>query len=271
MSFLLSGFLGGNLTLITVVISINQLVLSRELGAPGELHQRLDEALTYRETVDEVVDDVPPVTPGRFLVKLHETLARDAEALGQASDEIVRPSEQSTVERLAASLQTDAETVMDALEPAEPGVYSVILATLGTNHAKQLHEIDRLRAGLDDSLSTTSDEVLGRLHDTLVYIDVARKYFRTIYIQKELAYVSRLILYVGIPGQLILAAGLLGYHAVSTGTLTPDVMALALPFVLAAGFAPLLVIGVYMPRLAWVAQKNAAVAPFAASDGGEYV
>ncbi|SIR98010.1 hypothetical protein SAMN05421858_4938 [Haladaptatus litoreus] len=38
MYFLFSALLGGNFTLISVVLSINQLVLSRELGATGKFH-----------------------------------------------------------------------------------------------------------------------------------------------------------------------------------------------------------------------------------------
>ncbi len=41
MYLLFSALLGGNSTLISVVLSINQLVLSRELGATGEFHSWL--------------------------------------------------------------------------------------------------------------------------------------------------------------------------------------------------------------------------------------
>ena len=37
MFYLFSSLIGGNLTLITVVVSINQLLLSREFSSPGEL------------------------------------------------------------------------------------------------------------------------------------------------------------------------------------------------------------------------------------------
>ncbi|WP_254538758.1 hypothetical protein [Halomarina litorea] len=266
MSFLLSGFLGGNLTLITVVISINQLVLSRELGAPGELHQRLQEALSYRESVDDVVEAAPPVTPRRFLQVLHHSLDDLAADLADEADGEHPPELQSRLDALVESVRADADDVNSALDSSENGIYAVITATLRTNHAGQLYEIDRLSSAADESLDKTIRDHLGRLRDVMIYIDVARKYFRTVYIQKELAFLSRIILYVGIPGQLVLVGALLGYHAVATGTIPPIVMAYALPITIAAAVAPLLVLGAYVPRLAWVAQRNASVAPFAASD-----
>jgi hypothetical protein len=74
---LISAFLGGNLTLITVVIAINQLVFSHELGSPGDLERRTRKAVEYRDQVQEVMDRaVSPVMPGSFLLELHDNLGK---------------------------------------------------------------------------------------------------------------------------------------------------------------------------------------------------
>ena len=43
-----SALVGGNITLITVVVSLNQLLLSRELQTPGEVRSQIDNAIDYR-------------------------------------------------------------------------------------------------------------------------------------------------------------------------------------------------------------------------------
>ena len=40
MFYVFGGLIGGNLTLISLVVSMNQLILSRQLGAPGEVREQ---------------------------------------------------------------------------------------------------------------------------------------------------------------------------------------------------------------------------------------
>lgn len=48
-----SGLIAGSLTLITVVVSINQLLISQELQTPDELHPQIESVVRYRDTVEE--------------------------------------------------------------------------------------------------------------------------------------------------------------------------------------------------------------------------
>ena len=104
---LFSAFLGGNITLITVVIAINQLVFSRELGSPGDLEQRTRNAVEYRDQVQEVMDRaVSPVMPGSFLLVLHENLDTRAETLHET---ITNPEDDlgAEIDELVGELQAD--------------------------------------------------------------------------------------------------------------------------------------------------------------------
>jgi len=51
-----SGLISGNLTLITVVASINQLLLSRELNTPGEHRTQMEHVIEYRTEIEEATD-----------------------------------------------------------------------------------------------------------------------------------------------------------------------------------------------------------------------
>lgn len=51
--YVYSGLIAGNITIVTVVVSINQLLLSRELQTPGELREQIDEVIEYRSEVED--------------------------------------------------------------------------------------------------------------------------------------------------------------------------------------------------------------------------
>jgi hypothetical protein len=93
--YMSSAIIGGNFTLLTIVISINQLVISQQLSAPGELREQIENATDYRDAAAETVrEDVPPPTPAAFLDVLLDGVAasaRETEAhySDVASDDIV--------------------------------------------------------------------------------------------------------------------------------------------------------------------------------------
>lgn len=265
MYFLFSAMLGGNLTLITVVLSINQLVLSRELGSPGTLHQRIRDAVEYRHDVEEVAGSVPsPVSPEGFLRYLHEALTDTATGLEESVSESETERLSGRVGDLVGDLTRDAAAVKRALDEPTTDIFAVIGATLGTDHADQLYEIAEVKAEFEE-LTDAQQQSLDRLRDQLLYIDTARKYFRTVYMEKELSVLSRMILYVGVPAEVLAAVALAVYGAAGATAATPLWL---LPFVLVAltaGFAPLAVLFSFVLRLSWVAQQNTSVAPFSAS------
>ena len=84
-SLLLSVLIGGNFALITIVITINQLVLSREFGKLHSLRERNEGIQTFRRETKEAmgVDAVPP-DPLDFLRTLVSTLRERATDLDDA-------------------------------------------------------------------------------------------------------------------------------------------------------------------------------------------
>lgn len=91
------------------------------------------------------------------------------------------------------------------------------------------------------------------------------------YMEKELSFLSRMILYVGVPAEVLTAIALAVYGAVGPAPPTPSWL---LPFVLialTAGFAPLAVLFSFVLRLSWIAQQNTSVAPFSAAKDDQSV
>lgn len=95
--------------------------------------------------------------------------------------------------------------------------------------------------------------------------DVARKYFRAVYITEELPFLSRVLLIVGLPAQL-LAATLAVYDLATIEAFPAAAIVGATLVATVACFEPLAILASFVLRPSWVAQRNATVMPFAASE-----
>lgn len=260
--FLFSSLLTGDLTLVTVVLSINQLVLSRELGAPGTLSERLQGAVDYRDEVAESTDaSVTPKTPARFLRYLHGEVESQTHRIEEAAAGVPDDSLRERLDDLTASLFDDVALVNRALE-ADEGIFTVVSATIATDHADQLRTIAGVRAECADSLTEELDDLLDGLETRLFQIDVARNYFKTVYVQKELAYLSRVLLYVGVPAIASSGLALVFYNALGPAPVPSAAVYAVVAVTFTLGFAPLAVLFAFVLRLAYVAQRTASVAPF---------
>ncbi|ADD06470.1 uncharacterized protein Nmag_2917 [Natrialba magadii ATCC 43099] len=266
---LFSAFLGGNLTLITVVIAINQLVFSRELGSPGDLEQRTRNAVEYRNEVQSVMDrEVSPVMPGSFLLVLHENLGNRAQQLRETNTGGESDTLSAELDELIRALREDVRRVTQALDTpaADEQIFGAIAATLGTTQAEQLYELTRIETEYAEQLSEEQRELFESIREHLLHIDVARKYFRTVYITKELSFLSRTLLFVGLPAQFLTAATLAVYDLAAIEALPAAAIVGATLVAMIACFAPLAILASFVLRLSWVAQRNATVMPFAASE-----
>ena len=266
---LFSSFLGGNLTLITVVIAINQLVFSRELGSPGDLERRTRNAVEYRDQVQDVMDQaVSPVMPGLFLLVLHKNLGKRAQALRETVTDSLDGGLSAEIDELVGALRGDVRTVTRAVDTpgADEQIFGAIAATLGTTQAEQLYDLARIETEYDAQLTDEQRELFTSIREHLLHIDVARKYFRTVYITKELSFLSRVLLIIGLPAQLFLAATLAVYNLAAIEALPAAGIVAVTLVAMVACFAPLSILASFVLRLSWVAQRNATVMPFAASE-----
>ena len=116
--FLLFALVSANVTLVTVVVSINQFVLARHLESPGEVREGLSAVIDYREAVGETTDEsVLPVRPGAFLDLLFRAVEADLSAL--AGREWGDADLAAAVERLTTGLGAHADRVR-SLAAADP-------------------------------------------------------------------------------------------------------------------------------------------------------
>jgi hypothetical protein len=256
---LFQGFLTATITGVTLVLTLNQLVLSQELGAVGDQRERMAGALEFREEAAELVGaPVSPARPSQFLRALVQTSGLRARALRDAVDEAHEAND--AVADLTESLLDNAESVASDLDGAQFGEFDVLSAALNFNYSWKIFAAQRIRAD-HDTLGDEATAALDSLVDTLELFGPAREHFKTLYFQWELINLSRGILAAALPALLVAVCMIAffdpaGDVARSLGVV--PVVALAST----VAVLPFLVLTAYVLRIATVTKHTLSIGPF---------
>jgi hypothetical protein len=255
---LFQGFLTATITGVTLVLTLNQLVLSQELGAVGDQRERMAGALDFREDAADLVGaPVSPARPSQFLRALVQTTGRRARDLRDAVDE-THPAHDAVTD-LTGSLIGNAEEVADDLDGAQFGEFDALSAALNFNYSWKIFAAQRIRetGTLDDDATATLDSLI----DTLELFGPAREHFKTLYFQWELINLSRGILAAALPA-LLVAVGMIAFFDPAA----PVSRALGIVPVVAltstVSVLPFLVLLAYILRIATVTKHTLSIGPF---------
>lgn len=153
---------GAIITGTTLVVSINQLVLSQEIDSLGEQRARMDTAMDFRHNTDELFGSVSPSKPAAFLRELVETSKQRANAMKTAVAENDNDELRDRVETYVDDLTENAETASNELEEATFGTFDVLAAALDYNYARKIHDLRRLGEQYEDTLSARNTPRSGR-------------------------------------------------------------------------------------------------------------
>ncbi|MFB6206991.1 MAG: hypothetical protein ABEJ05_10755 [Haloglomus sp.] len=260
---LASGMLGALATVVTVTLSINQLILSRVFGTPADLTDRLEGNLEFRQTIEDVADiDTSPNDPGSFLALLAGTLEERAAALERAVDDADLDDDlDDRVDDLTSELVEYAHHLGEA-EGSE-STFEVLLLTFGTEYADRIDDVRRLRRTTDERLPDAATDHVDAILELLKGVAVIRQFFKTLAIQQDLASLSRQLIYTGITGLLVT------YYLAQVYTpsgMAPTIAAPWLPWVVVGAsmvvFAPVAVLVSTLLRVATVTLYTVSVGSF---------
>lgn len=223
-TLLSSGITSGLLALITVSLSINQLLLSRVFGSPGELEDRLSETIALRERIEEVGElPVSPNHPVSFL-GVHGTLLTDRAAtlasVGNVDDDVEDGGDNDGDDEIVAFcglLETYGEH-LEGFSDDEPGTFDALAAILGSEYADLL--------------------------------------------QQDLAQLSQVVAYSGFVALVTTYLLTLVYHASSGATLSAGVLEWIAPLGLAVTVVPLAFLISYILRVATISRYTVSVGTF---------
>jgi hypothetical protein len=247
---------GATVTGVTLVLTLNQLVLSQELGAVGDQRERMDGAITFRDDVRDLLGETPPAEPSGFLQAMVAEIANRAVAVhdsGPLDDDL---------EAMVEGTVSNAEVVIERLEYADFGEFEVVRAALDFNYSWKLHVARRSLA--DGELPDGTREPLAAFADALELFGPTREHFKTLYFQSELIALSRTVLYAAVPS-LVVALGVVFY--VDVGIFLDSILAVNTGVLLVSGAAavvisPFAVLLAYVLRIATVAERTLSIGPF---------
>ncbi|SFG09702.1 hypothetical protein SAMN04488063_1409 [Halopelagius inordinatus] len=258
-----SAMIGVVVTGTTLVVTINQLVLSQETGPLGDQRKRMSDAMDFRTYAAELFTDTPPAYPSLFLQQIVETSEQRANAL----DRIVADNDDDElrrqVEEFVDSLRGNADEVTDELENATFGEFDVMSAALDFNYSWKVYQIERMTETFGGSLSDDEREAFDRLQKALSMFGPAREHIKTLYFQWALVDLSQYILYMAVPA--IVVSGIMltfvgaGTFPGSTFTIDNIVWVTAGAFTVTV--LPFLLFTSYILRVATAAKRTLAVGP----------
>ena len=270
------------ITGVTLVVSINSLVLSQELGPLGDQRERMEGAMSFRQDVeDELGMDVAPATPAAFLSELIGAAEDRARALSDAA-EAMEGDDAGRVTEYAAELRRHASSIESELSGEEFGTFDVLSAALNFNYSWKIYEARGLRASLGESApqseqedggeaaSPTEDELRAlseALDDVVAVLTLfgpAREHVKTLYFQWELVDLSRAMLYSAVPA-LLVATNVLLFHGVlpafSATTLGVAHYVWIVALATAVTLAPFAILLSFVLRIGTVAKRTLSIGP----------
>jgi hypothetical protein len=262
--FLLFALVAANFTLIAIVTSLSQFVLGRRLETPGEIREKIHDTIAYREEVGGSLGRrVMPVRPDEFLLVLYREAAAELETLSRAGLEGRTRLAREELDSLVADLGSHCTYVVGLLERRTSEVKHALFVSLNADYESAVHRTWQLQWNYADEFTDEAAEPLARLSSTLQHIEVATRLFKTVFIESEISELSRYLLYVGLPVQLLAVSLTLVYTAPGSAPPLPvGTLRVLVPTVIAAGFAPFLLLAAYVVRLTVVARRTADTFPF---------
>ncbi len=253
------------ITGVTLVVTINQLVLSQELGAVSDQRERFSGSMEFRSDAEDVIDaPISPPEPASFLQAIvaatgdRATDFRDAVADGR--DEEFREQ----VDDFVDNLTTHADAICADLEDAQFGTYTVVKSALDYNYSWKIFRARRIVNAHADSVSDEARGAYDELVDALELFGLAREHFKTLYFQWELINLSRAMMYVAVPALVVTTSMILFFDtAVASGTLLGiDVLVWIVALAVTIAATPFLILIAFVLRIATIAKRTLAIGPF---------
>ncbi|MFB1064965.1 hypothetical protein [Natrinema sp. H-ect4] len=263
-----STMIGAIITGATLVVTIGQLVLSQENGPLGDQRDRMENAMDFRDYTEELIGSPSPADPSEFLRQLVFVAELRAKALRDGVADNDNDQLRAEVDEFTDSLVGNAELVIDQLEDATFGNFSVLFAALNFNYGWKIFQVERIANEFEDSLSAEELSTLDELKTSLSLFGPAREHVKTLYFEWELVTLSQMIIYAAIPA-LVLAGVML--TVVDAGTFPGRTLGVAnITWAIGVAFTvtllPFLLFASYVLRIVTVAKRTLAIEPLILRD-----
>lgn len=247
----------------TLVLTITQLVLSRELGALGEKRSEMSDEMEFRADVAERSSvSVGPPEPSAFVRALLDATGEAAADLADSldgADAEIRPQ----LRTFAEETRDHSETTNDRLAPAEFGTVEMMIPVFDYNYSWKLYAARYFLERHEGRLGTARAP-LERLTELLSLFGPAREYLKTKYFQWDAISLARTTLYAAIPALSIAVYAMLWFdpQQITGATLGVNNAYLSASVMFALSIAPFALLLSYVLRIVTLARRTLAIGPF---------
>jgi len=253
-----SGFISATVTLVTIALSINQLILSRVFGSPGGLAQKLQGTRELRERVrDHAGEPAVPNDPAAFLDRLATTLTARANSLREA---VAADDGPAALVDYADGIAAYGESIAADVEDGTP-IVDVLDVILGTEYATNLTATAHVRNGYGGALSEAAADELDAIEELLESVAVTRQFFKTLSLQQDFARLSRVVAYTGLVA-LVTSVTLAFLYRTNSATIPVASLPAVVSVGVGAVVTPLCIFIAYVFRAATIAHHTVSVGPF---------
>ena len=259
------GLLTATITGVTLVLTLNQLVLSQELGAVEDQRERMEAARQFREDVAEAIHaPVSPARPAQFLRALVEVSGESAEKLRDSASNTADDELNTDIEEFTGSLIENADRVSEELDDSRFGGFGVISSALNFNYSWKIFAGQRIHERYRDSLDESGLEALERLLDVLQLFGSAREHFKTLYFRWDLINLSQRILGASIPALLVSGSMVLFFDEASyeVAIFGVETVMIVIAAAVTVSVLPFLILLAYVVRIATVTKHTLSTGSF---------
>jgi len=258
-----SAFISGLFSLVPIVVSVNQLTVSRVVGSISEIQEQMDSARGFQRQVASmgVETEIVSTKPAPFLGAVISLLRNRAEGLQRAVDD-GSAAMQTAVDEYVAILQTQAGHVEERFDGDRQRLGDLLVPMMGDNYPQNVQDARRIESSYADELSDHACELLQDLQDLSTTLDLLRQYYKAMYIQQELSRLSRWIGYTGIGAFFVSIVVVMGFAQGQPFAGWPLLLDLSVSFALASVVLPFAVLLSFVVKIATITARTAAPGPF---------
>lgn len=255
-----SGMTAGTFSLVTLVVSVNQLILSQEFSSAGKFRDRLGGILEFRRDVEDATG-VPaaPAEPTRLLELLAAAIRHRANVLA----DVVADNDDESKTRIvgyANGVANSTSRVDEALDRTGVTAFDALSIAVEYDNYWQLYAARHLRNDTS-ALSTETDGAFDELIEVLQLFTTAQEHFKTIYLQRELTRFSQLTIFCGMPAVLAAVLITLLYGDLGGATISATYLPYVTLLLVTVVFFPLTLLASYILRTATITRRTAAIGP----------
>lgn len=262
----LTQLLSGIILLVSIVVSINSIVLTYDISSLTVQKDRVEGTMDFRRAVGRLVEgERSPTTLQRFLAQVASAMRQRAHALEDELEDGEPDAFVDDVETFVDHLEEGIQRLETPDDRVGGADFGTLWVGLEANLGELADELEAIRLTHADHVEASHEKCFDELVEAFELFEVGREYFKTLYYSREISEFSRTLLVISLPAILVTAWTIL---AIDAGTI-PSVWLFGLPplqVFLASTFtvslAPYITLTSYVFRTATVARHTSSSGPF---------